>query len=223
MQASVPYVCLSNSKQLDRLVSSTISCGLQNDVIARHKAITATCWPQKHEELSSNIGGQRNFLTCGCSFPSDPPASRTHRPHFQNIWFRYVAAPASRPISYITSRAMEPLSGKIREISHNVWGLGGIWSRTVKRLWMCCAKFILCKPRERSFVFVRRREWNKDQSGSEKFTFPRDAYKMKLSCGRVHISKQLFNLSITEVVIRNLITGDEIILYVFVTFFFRLS
>jgi hypothetical protein len=46
---------------------------------------------------------------------------------------------------------------------------------------------------------------------------------MKLSCGRVHISKQLFNLSITEVVIRNLITGDEIILYVFVTFFFRLS
>jgi len=127
----------------DGPTNSTLSCGLQNDVISSHDDVSLTATMLSSGR--SNAGGQRIFLTCGSKFHLILLLFHTPANHISRIsGSDTVAAHIFRPISFITTRTMELLNGRIREMSQNV---RGFVSRTVKLLWIYCTKFILCKRR----------------------------------------------------------------------------
>jgi hypothetical protein len=116
--------------------NSTVSCGLQNDIISSHDNVIVAA-----TLLSSgrnNASGQRVFLTCGSKFHLILLLFHTPANHISRIsGSDTVVAHIFRPISFITTETMELLNGRIREMSHNV---RGFVSGTVKLLWMCCKR-----------------------------------------------------------------------------------
>jgi len=102
----------------DGRTNSTVSCGLQNDVISSHEDVilAATFLSSGHR----NAGGQRIFLTCGSKFHLILLLFHTPTSHISRIsGSDNVVAHIFRPISFITTRTMELLNGRIREMSHN--------------------------------------------------------------------------------------------------------
>jgi len=102
----------------DGPTNSTVSCGLQNDVISSHEDVTlaATFLSSGHR----NAGGQRIFLTCGSKFHLILLLFLTPTNHISRIsGSDTVVAHIFRPISFITTRTMELLNGRIREMSHD--------------------------------------------------------------------------------------------------------
>ena len=103
----------------DGHANSTLSRGLQNDVISSHDDVilAASLLSSGH----SNAGGQRIFLTCGSKFHLillhfHTPANHISRISGSDTFVAHIF----RPISFITTRTMELLNGRIREMSHNV-------------------------------------------------------------------------------------------------------
>jgi hypothetical protein len=172
----------------DERANSTVSCGLQNDIIARHDDVIAATFLRSGR---SNTSGQRIFLTCGSKFRLVLLLLHTPANHISRIsGSDTVVAHIFRPISYITTRTMELLNGRIRETSHNVREFVPL---TPKLLWIYCTKFILWKPRGRLACFYVEESRNRDLNDREKSgVFPLSPYTSKSDAISIRLSSYIW-------------------------------